>query len=401
MRQNRIIWLMLFILSLVFIYFYGGVIPYTIFYIVCILPLFTLFLNIVAFASFKYLQDIDLKSVVKGQKITFNYSLYNESIFVYPYISVNFCNTDAIFANDLKTSNLSLKPLSSISEKTIIECRYRGRYEIGISHIDFIDFLGIFRFKYTVRHPHEITVYPTIVNIDKFNIMTSFASETQSRLSTNSQDFTTIAGVRKYQYGDSRRSVHWKLTAKMNELMVKKFEFTSEAETIIMLDLCNYGLPQAHAVAVEDKVIEAVVAVLNHCLSNYIKTHFIYYKDGIHHEQASNPNDFPRLYEFLSEVPFDQDMPISEVADVYLSENPGKVNLFIFTYNLDYKIYSTIYKAHLAGHKLGLVYISPEEVTGIKVSEEDNILTSLIESGIDIYRMNISSNTKEVLEKPA
>ena len=399
MKENRIIWLSLFITSLVFIYFYGGIIPYTYFYIICILPVITFILNLISFLRFKFMQEIDIKHVIKGQKINFNYSIYNEDILVYPYVSIKFCNSDIIFSQDLKTVNLSLKPLSSVTNSISLECRYRGRYTIGIECIEFIDFLGIFKFKYTLRNPNEITVYPMIININRFNIKTNFASETQSRLSTGLQDYTTVSSIRKYSYGDSKRSIHWKLSAKMNELLVKKFEYTSEAETIIMFDLCNYNLSTAEATVVEDKLVETAVAVLNYCLSNYIKTHFIYYKNSMHNEEANNPSDFARLYEFLSTVEFDQNIPISDVADVFLSETIGKTNLIIFTANLNYSLYNTICKAHITGHHPILVYISPQEATGIKYDEEDEIFTALSERGIDTYKLNISSNTKEVLER--
>ncbi len=90
MKKNRIIWFTLFGISLIFIYFFGGPIPYTFFYIMCILPLVTLLLNIIILARFKYAQSVDIKDVVKGQKIYFKYSIYNEDIFLYPYINVRF-----------------------------------------------------------------------------------------------------------------------------------------------------------------------------------------------------------------------------------------------------------------------------------------------------------------------
>ncbi len=240
-----------------------------------------------------------------------------------------------------------------------------------------------------------------VINIGGFNINTSFASETNSRLNTGLQDYTSIASIRKYNYGDSRRSVHWKLTAKLGDLMVKKYEFTSESESTIMFDLCNYGLQKNVSVIAEDKLVEAAVAVVNYCLSKYIKTTFIYYQESITRLELQNPNDFQGIYEFLSTVEFDQDVPVYDVADLLITENFSKTNLIIFTMNLGYGIYNTIYKAYLAGHLPVLVYVSPEEAAGTTSPDEVRILNELAERGISTYKFNLSSNTRDVLERSA
>ena len=75
--------------------------------------------------------------------------------------------------------------------------------------------------RYTLDQPKYITVYPKIIYLEKFRLKTDFMSEAQAMLNTRDEDMTTISDVRKYQYGDSLRRIHWKLTARTQELMVR------------------------------------------------------------------------------------------------------------------------------------------------------------------------------------
>jgi len=68
MQRNRILYSFLYVLSLIFIYFYGGKIPYMLFYTVLLLPFVSIAITSIAFVRFKYVQDIDKRSVVKARK---------------------------------------------------------------------------------------------------------------------------------------------------------------------------------------------------------------------------------------------------------------------------------------------------------------------------------------------
>lgn len=398
MKANRAIWFSLFFISVVFIYFFGGPVPYTLFYVMCILPLITLILNFAAVKGFKYTQSIDIKDAVKGQRIVFRYGIHNETPVIFPHVKIKFCNSDIIFAHNLETLNLTLKPFSSVTENVVLECRYRGQYAIGIEYFEFIDFSGIFSFRYRIKNPYVVTVRPLVINLGRFSINTSLASEVNSMLSSGYQDFSSVSSIRKYVYGDSRKSVHWKLTAKLGELMVRKYEFTSESEAVMIIDFCSPDLEKINSIAMEDKLVEAVVAVLNYCLSRYIKIEFVYFDGGIVKKILKEPTDFGEIYEFLSTVKFDQDLPVSDISDLLISEKISSVNFFIFTANLGAGVFNSIYKASIAGHTPSLVYISPEELTGSAPPDEAQILSELAARGISSYKINIKGSIKNILE---
>jgi len=103
------------------------------FYTVLLLP----FVSIAIFVRFKYVQDIDKRSVVKGEEINYTLSIHNEDFFLYPYIKINFFNNDTIFSNQFephfKKKTFSYK----------LCCKYRGDFFVGVKSIEFEDYLGI------------------------------------------------------------------------------------------------------------------------------------------------------------------------------------------------------------------------------------------------------------------
>jgi hypothetical protein len=399
MKQSRILYLCLFFAALVFVYFYGGKIPYMFFYTVIVLPLISLLYTVLVYFRFKYGQDTDKKFVTKGDKVNFLFSINNEDFFLYPYLRVSFYGAKTIFANQFHVRNFSLPPFQGKSFSLELQCNYRGNYEIGINCVEIEDFLGIFKFKYNIFEPKYVTVYPRIVNLDRFFLKTDFMSESHSVLNSKNEDMFTIADVRKYAFGDSLKRIHWKLTAKSGNIMVKKYQSTSETSAIMILDLQKNHFANGENIIIEDKIIESVVSVLHYCLYNWIPVNLVYYSSSLVNVQAKNHLMFNELYEILAKIKFNENIPVKDLLEVYTSSTILKTNILIFTANLDYELYNQIYKTSTSGFDVSLIYVSTENLTGIKNQEADNILSFLPEIGVNIYKLNIEDDIKRVLER--
>jgi energy-coupling factor transporter transmembrane protein EcfT len=71
MTRNRLLFAGLFVASVVFLYFYGGKIPYLFFNLLLGMFSISLLYTIFVFFRFKFTQDIDKKLVMKGDKVNF------------------------------------------------------------------------------------------------------------------------------------------------------------------------------------------------------------------------------------------------------------------------------------------------------------------------------------------
>lgn len=398
MKQSRLIYLGLFIAALVFTYFYGGKIPYMLLYTILMLPVVSLVYTVVIYLRFKFGQDLDKKFVTKGDKVNFIFSINNEDFFIYPYIKVSFYGAKTIFENQFQVKNFSLKPFSGKNYAFELQCNYRGNYEIGINSIELEDFFGLFRFTYNVFEPKYVTVYPRIVYLEKFFLKTDYMSESHSILNSRDEDMSTISDVRKYAYGDSMKRIHWKLSAKAQNILVKKFESTSETNTLMLLDLQRNNYSSGENIVIEDKLIETIVAVLYYCLFKWIPVNLVYFSDKLNNIQAKNHLMFNEIFELLAKVKFNESVPVRDLIEIYTNSALKKTNIVIFTSNLDYDLYNQIYKTSNSGYDVSLIYTSPEKATGITNPEADNILKSLPEIGVNSFKINIDDNIKEILE---
>lgn len=398
MKRTRILYICLFAAALVFAYFNGGRIPYMFLYTMLLLPAFSVLYTLIIYMRFKLGQDLDKRFVTKGDRVSFLFSINNEDFLLYPYLKVSLYGSDTIFENQYQIRNFSLPPFSGRNYAFELQCNYRGNYEIGIDSVEIEDFFGLIKLRYNVGEPKHVTVYPKIVYLEKFHLRTDFMSEVHSMLNTRDEDMTTISEIRKYQYGDSMKRIHWKLTARTQELMVRKFQSTSETNTLLLLDLRKNHYSPGENIMLEDKLIEAVVAVLYYCLNKWIPVELVFFSESLHSIQAKNHLMFNEIYETLARVRFSDDVAVEDLLEIYTETAPKNSNIVVFTSNLGYGLYNQLCKTLDSGYNVSLVYISPEKITGTRDQEIENILTSLPEIGIKSYRIGLDDDTRAVLE---
>ncbi len=280
-----------------------------------------------------------------------------------------------------------------------MSCKYSGNYEIGVDKIEIEDFLGILKLTYKVPFPLSITVYPRVIILDRFRLKTDFVSESYSVLNSKYEDIGALQDIRKYEYGDSLKKVHWKLTAKLNEIMIRKFQSATEASAIVLLDLKKNNYSFEQNTIIEDMLIESTISVIHYCLYSWIPVNFIYYTNKITDIRANTPFEFQNIYNNLAEIRFSDSYELSEILDVYIKNSIVKTNLLIFTSNLNYDLYNNIYYAAFSGFNTIVVYISPEDLIGRTDEETENILLNIPKIGAYFYRLNINDEIKPVLER--
>jgi hypothetical protein len=398
MTRNRILYVCLLLLSAIFIYFYGGKVPYMLFFTTVLLAFLSLVYTSIIYLRFKYFQEIDKKFIIKGDSIKYSFIISNEDFLFYPYIRIKFFGTETIFSEQFKTRTLSLMPFTEKIYDFILSCKYSGNYEIGVSRIEIEDFLGIFRLVYEVPFPLSISVYPRIIMIDRLRLKTDFFSESYSVLDSKYEDIGALQDIRKYMYGDSLKKIHWKLTAKLNELMIRKFQSATEASVIIALDLKKNDYSFEQNTIIEDKLIESAIAINYYCLYSWIPVNLVYYTKEIVTIKANSPFDFQNIYNRLAKIRFASEFSISETLDVYIRNSSAKTNLLILTSNLSYDLYDIIYYANFSGFHSIVVYVSPSEFMGDEKEQTENIMSAIPRIGAYIYKINISDEIKPVLE---
>lgn len=412
MKLNRILYLSLLIITFTFVYYYGGKVPNMFFYTVLVLPIVSFTYMLIGYFMLKYEQSLDNDLIFKGDKVTFTVNITNRSFFILPYISISFLNDKGGVIQKHKINNISLQPFSKREISIDYIYKYRGDFKLGVSTIEVQDFLGIFKVILKNKTPLYITVYPQIIDIDEFYLSSGYLSDNVSSIGGGQEDISTIEEINKYNYGDSLRKIHWKLTAKTNELMIREYEKVGSRSAILILDLQSDNFEVEKNAAIEDKLLETTIAILRYCIYNDAEVKLIYDSKGINAINYSNSLDFQKAYEALAKVEFNQKTSFKDIIESEVNCNIGKADIIIATFNINYILYEELNKAILLGCNITLIYIyGNEKIENNKEEYKENlskaygdneaktILALLSELGIKLYEINIEEDIQAVFKQ--
>lgn len=112
----------------------------------------------------------------------------------------------------------------------------RGGYPLGPTTLTSGDPFGLFRVQRTIPASDTLVVLPMIYSIESFISPPGMLPGGQV-IRRKALDITPhAAGVREYLHGDPMKRIHWPLTARRGELIVKEFEQDPQAEIWLFLD---------------------------------------------------------------------------------------------------------------------------------------------------------------------
>ncbi|MDO5567552.1 MAG: DUF58 domain-containing protein, partial [Planctomycetia bacterium] len=114
----------------------------------------------------------------------------------------------------------------------------RGRYQLGPTSVSTRFPLGFFRSSLYFRETSEIIVYPKLGVLSKKWIHEhSQSSNQQNRFRFHaSRSSDEILGIRRWQTGDVRKWIHWRATARHNQILVRQFQSRRHLDVAVILD---------------------------------------------------------------------------------------------------------------------------------------------------------------------
>ena len=117
-----------------------------------------------------------------------------------------------------------------------LKCDLRGAYVLKEIKVTVGDLFGLSAESRISDDFLEILVYPEIVNINNFEFVnTNFQGDNYVKRWIH-KDPLYIKGIREYNVEDRMKDIHWKSSLKMDKLMVKEYDFTSDRELIIIIN---------------------------------------------------------------------------------------------------------------------------------------------------------------------
>ncbi|MBD5112047.1 MAG: DUF58 domain-containing protein [Ruminococcaceae bacterium] len=256
----------------------------------------------------------------------------------------------------------TLPPLGSA--RLSVNCRhiYRGSYSCRIRKICVYDPLRIIRISRKKNIELSAVFLPRRLELeDVLKPTHGDQSYTQNIITAERDDFSH---VRDYRDGDLYQMVHWKLTAKTDDIMIKQYDSLTEQRAAI---LCGWR-GDGDILMRTDTVIETAIAFASALLKKNVGSYVDYEGENIC--KVSDSSEFEQFYELMSVIPVNT-APEDFVSRIDNTDLCGLSALVLITPELSDDIVARA-NAAAALCKVYLVYINllcrnvPSTITGEK-----------------------------------
>lgn len=112
----------------------------------------------------------------------------------------------------------------------------RGRYQVGPLVVRLTDPFGLCELTRSFPSVDSLTVVPQVVGLPMVRLAGEYAGAGESKARSVAVHGEDDTATREYRYGDDLRRVHWRSTARVGELMVRREEQPWESRAAIVLD---------------------------------------------------------------------------------------------------------------------------------------------------------------------
>ncbi|MGE5829584.1 MAG: DUF58 domain-containing protein [Micromonosporaceae bacterium] len=122
-----------------------------------------------------------------------------------------------------------------------VRAEVRGRYEVGPLVVRLTDPFGLCELGRSFQAVGKLTVVPQVFSLPNVRLAGEFAGSGDSRARSVAVHGEDDVATREYRHGDDLRRVHWRSTARVGELMVRREEQPWESRATVVLDTRRQG----------------------------------------------------------------------------------------------------------------------------------------------------------------
>lgn len=395
MTRNRIILAILIIAAGVFASFYGGNIPYALFFIFLCAPIVSFLYTLYVFIRFKLFQDISERTLVKGEQTDYSFRLSNEDFISYQQIKVNFFSGMSTIPDVSEDESYCLLPGEIKKVDARLSCNYRGKYAVGVKSILIGDLFNLFHFRYPILTKLQVVVLPRIIKLANFDIIPLDADSKRSIFSVTPKTDELDIEVRKYDRGDSLRQIHWKNTARRGELMSRKFGEELKLGVCLCMDLKSTGIKnELDRAELEDRIIESTISITDYCLRSNTPCRTLYC-DGeeMRQIQINTRGDFDAFYNDCGRLDFSAEKSAGNLVEAGTLTDVA-MRYLVITHTLDDDLFTYASRAAAHGSTVAIILFADE------LDERGKVLREyLAQSSIQLIQIHNHEDFVQVFER--
>jgi hypothetical protein len=347
--------------------------------------------------------------VAKGDSIPVSIRIHNPTIFpvLNMCISLSYYNS---FSNSNKRHEQEFYVTVDKRSSTTVTCNllsaHAGNVKISITYVRIFDYLKLFSLR--KRKPTDIQV----AVIPLYYELTEDYMENSSKMQLESDNFSTVKSgddpsevfaIREYREGDRLQRIHWKLSIKQDQLMIKDFSEPMNCSVVVLADL---GIPKY------DDVLESVDSILECALSLSFsfmikgQNHYFSWYDknlgSCRRVRIVNEKDFFEVVDGLLNCgPYIEDV---DMVASYFAEHPNDqyTDLFYVTKVVSQKQLDSLLLIKAIDRQIlyinGVDYdeVQSQAVTSWDSSIDTALVRKITDTGIGLFSINSSKMKKDL-----
>ena len=299
------------------------------------------------------------ETVYRGDDVVLSLRVHHRGLLPVAPLLLELTDPSGNRERDIRLKNM---PNKVQSMRLPIHAAHVGVFSVGLHSCTVEDLLGLVRKKVPFQKTSfELLVLPRTFDIEPLKLAPGDpGSELMARAT---DDLSAPSDVRNYQPGDAMKKIHWKLSLRKRELMVRKFDEPILQDVLILMDCSrppSWGHPQAEA-DLRDTLLETAASVLTAQLST--DHQFRLPLLGSHPVDVVKTMGLPIAMDYLSRVDFSETDRFERVLAIESSRLRKVGCVVIISARLNIPMVDIMIRIHRAGPniRLYLVTFAPDD----------------------------------------
>lgn len=246
-----------------------------------------------------------------------------------------------------------------IQQKTInLDTEHIGCFNVTYAIGRFQDLFGVFLFskKFIQKDSLQYLVLPKPYLIEELHVEPGEDGKALPHLSQ--EDYNAPEDIRTFIPGDAMKRVHWKLSSRKRELLVRKFEVPAPADTLVLLD-CSPN--PNHDADIQDTLCETVMAVAAMQIQAGVPVRVPFYGKQPTEFDSDNAQKLSVLQELLALQRFDNEDHFSTILRLELSRMRRIGATVVIASHLDAQVAEGVRFIRSQGSSVRFYYVSKSD----------------------------------------
>ncbi len=316
------------------------------------------------------------QTVHRGEDLIFTLRMRHKGLIPIAPILLEVSDPSGSLDREIRLKNM---PRHVQSLRLPIHASHVGVYPVGLRACIVEDLLGIVSRRVVLSDTSfSLTVLPRTFPTEP--LVLSPGDPGSEIMARATEDLNAPSDVRSYQPGDAMKKIHWKLSLRKGELIVRKFDEPILQDVLILMDCSrppSWGHPQAEA-DIRDTLLETAASVLTDQAStdHQVRLPLL----GHHPVDVDKSMGLPIAMDYLARVDFSETDRFERVL-IMESRRLRKVGcVVVVSARLNIPMVDIMIRMHRSGPNIRfyLITFAPEDENVLP------LISRLKQSGIEV-----------------